>query len=298
MLALEESQKITEYLAQIKGKVPIKGNEFIEGEPVFYVYNFPSTWKQLQIVPISDCHYGNHLFSEHHFIRTIRRINSKSNIYTILNGDLCECTTKNSIGDIYNQTVPPGKQMDWIIDRLRPIKDKILGITMGNHEQRIWRESGIDICHEIAQALGVPYRPEGITIRIIFGSGSEGHIGRPYIYDIYATHGFGGARTKASKAVKVERTAHYIHADAYLMSHDHDVNVAPDNYLIPTSSATDVGKKWKVGKFYAHRKMLIKTNAYLKWGGYGEMKGFAPVDLETPLITLMGEGKKRIKVEV
>ncbi len=82
------------------------------------------------------------------------------------------------------------------------------------------------------------------------------------------------------------------------MSHDHEVNVATDNYLMPTSSVKDTGNKWQIGKFHAHRKMLIKTNAYLKWGGYAEMGGFAPADLETPIIRLMGEGKPRVRIEV
>jgi len=33
--------------------------------------------------------------------------------------------------------------------------------------------------------------------------------------------------------------------------------------------------------------MLIKTNAYLKWGGYAEFGGFPPTDMATPLIRLL-----------
>jgi len=287
------------YLEQIKGKKPIQGDQFIEGEPIFVVWKFPTTWKELDIIPISDCHYGNHLFSEHHFIRTIRAIKEKANTFTILNGDLIECITKDSLGNIYQQVGDPQKQRDWMIARLKPIANKILGMTMGNHEARIWKgASGMDVCKDMADALGIPYRREGLMIRISFGDNCDGHAGRPYIYDIYATHGWGGARTKAAKAVKVERTGHQIHADVYLMSHDHEVNVAPDNYLMPSNSVKDIGKRWQVGKFSAHRKILVKTNAYLKWGGYSEMGGYNPADLETPIIKFKGEGKPKVKVLV
>lgn len=294
-----ELENMKAYFAQIRGQEPIVGDRFIEGEPIFFVHRFSPEFKSLWLVPISDCHLGNHLFSEHHFVRTVRFINSKPNIFTILNGDLCECAIKSSIGDIYRQTMSPSKQRDWMIDHLRPIQKKILGMTMGNHEKRIYNDSSIDVCADIADALKIRYRPEGITIRVVFGSGFDGHKDRPYVYDIYATHGYGGARTKGGKAVKVERVGHFVHADVYLMSHDHDVNVAPDNYLMPiTRTEIQDVTGWEVGKFSAHRKMLVKTNAYLKWGGYGEMLGFSPTDLETPVIKFSGEGKAKVRVEV
>ncbi len=119
-----------------------------------------------------------------------------------------------------------------------------------------------------------------------------------------AAHGYGGARTKSAKAVKVERTATWIHADFYIMSHDHVVNVAPDVYLLPdprTSAQTDEDGKetgFIIGRVNAHRKMLVKSNAYLKWGGYAEAGGFPPSDMMTPIITLHGTSKKRVSVTV
>ena len=103
----------------------------------------------------------------------------------------------------------------------------------------------------------------------------------------YFTHGYGGARTKAAKAVKVERLSTWIHADWYAMSHDHVVNVAPDIYLMPDNRGTMSEDGFLSGKVSAHREMLIKTNAYLKWGGYAEFGGFPPSDLTTPLIKLL-----------
>jgi hypothetical protein len=39
----------------------------------------------------------------------------------------------------------------------------------------------------------------------------------------------------------------------------------------------------------ATRAVIAKSAAYLKWGGYGEGKGYPPVDLMTPIITLSGK---------
>ena len=271
----------------------------ISGEPIFYLQALSPEFKNLKLAPISDVHFGNPLFSERHLDRTLEFIAGNDNVYTILNGDLCEAVIKSSKGEIYNQKVTPQGQRDWIIKKFTPIKHKILGSTMGNHELRIWNEVGIDICKDIAEALEIPYRAAGIMIKVTFGDGNKGVKGRPYSYFIEATHGYGGARTKSAKAVKVERLANWIHADVYFMSHDHVVNVAPDVYLMP-DNRTHLDKKtgFTVGKVKECRKMLVKTNAYLKWGGYSEMGGFPPTDLATPTVTLAGEGKPRVSVEI
>ncbi len=276
----------------------------IVGELKYYARQLRPTLKNLIIVPISDVHYGNPYFSKRHFFETLRYVQHTPNVFAICNGDLCESSIRTSKGDIYKQVGTPQEQRKWMIKQLKPIRHKILGMTTGNHEHRIYNEIGEDMSQDIAEALEVPYRPEGILLKISFGSGNEGHENQPYTYWGYATHGYGGARTKSAKAVKVERVATWIHADFYIMSHDHVVNVAPDVYLLP-DNRTYIEKDedgnatgFIIGKLVAHRKMLIKSNAYLKWGGYSEQGGFPPSDLTTPIIKLMGESKKRVKVEV
>ncbi len=271
--------------------------EVITGELRWFGKVLSPELKQLRIIPLSDIHYGNPLCSLKHLDRTLTLVAENEDMCVIGTGDLCESTLKSSKGDIYKQVGTPQDQRDWIIERLYPIKEKILGMTTGNHEMRIYNETGIDISKDIAEALSVPYRPEGILIKIMFGSGNEYKVDRPYTYWGYATHGYGGARTKSAKAVKVERVATWIHADFYIMSHDHVVNIAPDIYLMPDNRGT-IKDGVMTGKITAKRKMLIKSSAYLKWGGYSEMLGFPPVDLETPIIKLSGEGHPRIKVEV
>jgi len=271
----------------------------IPGEPIYYACTLDTGFKNIELIPISDMHYGNPLFSKKHLMRTRDYILAEPYRFTILNGDLCESTIKTSRGEIFRQVGSPQDQRDWVIDTLYPLKDRILGMTIGNHEMRIYNEVGIDICSDIAKAFGVPYRPTGMWNKISFGSGNSGHKDKPFVYWTYFTHGYGGARTKSAKAVKVERLAHWLDADVYGMSHDHVVNVAPDVYLTAdprTHIEKDTG--FRVGKIQAHRKMLVKTNAYLKWGGYSEMGGFPPVDLETPIIHLSGEGKRRIRVTI
>ena len=242
---------------------------------------------EVKLIIFSDLHYGNPYCSTPHFLRTRDFIRDTENCYCFGNGDLCESTIKASKGDIFKQVGTPQDQRDWVIEQLLPIKDKILGMTTGNHEERIYRETGIDITKDIAVALGVPYRPEGMLHKLSLGDYNNRTKGKPFVFWGYLTHGYGGARTKSAKAVKAERASNWIHADYYAMSHDHVVNVAPDIYLMPDNRGT-VGKDgFLTGRVTAHREMLIKTNSYIRWGGYAEALGFPPSDLTTPVLHLL-----------
>ena len=98
-------------------------------------------------------------------------------------------------------------------------------MTTGNHEARIYRETGIDITKDIAKALGVPYRPEGMLHKLSFGDFNNRVKGKPFVFWGYISHGYGGARTKSAKAIKVERMASWIHADYYGMCLSEDTEI-------------------------------------------------------------------------
>ena len=222
-----------------------------------------------------------------------------------MNGDLIEAALRSSVGDVFSQKGTPQDQIDRIISQLYPYRKKILGVTDGNHEWRIYKETGFLVGRYIAKSLGAPYRPEGIIIKISFGSGNEGHEDRPYTYWVYMTHGYGGARTKSAKAVKAERVSAWLPTmDVIIMSHDHVVNIAPDVCLEPDPRTRPERDKegnetgFTVGRVRAHRRMLVKANAYIKFGGYAEMGGFPPTDLAVPIIKFSGVGKPKVSVEI
>ncbi len=268
--------------------------EVTAGELIYYAHNLDTEFLDIDYIVISDAHYGNRLYSEKHFLRTLEFL-KRPNAFAFLEGDLCECVTKGSKGEIHTQVGSPDDQADHMIDLLMPYKDKILGMCTGNHEARI---EDVDISKKIAKALHIPYRPEGMMVKISFGKGNDRHSSKPYVFWHYGTHGYGGARTKSAKAIKVERVSGWLLADVYSMSHDHVVNVAPDVMLDKDNRTYKemVNGKYTgftYGRMKAKRKMLVKTNAYLKWGGYSEMGGFPPTDMATPVIRLLTPESKR-----
>jgi len=276
--------------------------ETLPGELIYYVHKLSSKYKELIIIPLSDIHYGNPMFSAHHLQRAIDLILSAPNHYTILNGDLCEVILKSSLGDVYSQQFAPQKQRDYIVDTFMPLAKagRILGITQGNHEERIYREAGIDICADMARAWGCPYGAEEILLRVSFGGGNSRHEENPFTFYVHATHGYGGARTKGAKNVKVERQSHQVHADVYLQSHDHDASVQAGVYLMPhTRSYQQKDTGFTIGSMVAVDKKLVKTGAFLKRGGYAAKKGYDPVSLGLVYIKLQGnKGHPQVRVEM
>ena len=273
--------------------------ETIPGELIYYCHDLSSTFKEVIIVPISDLHYGNPMHSKHHVALTIDFVLAKPNRFIIFNGDLAECIIKTSKGDIAGQTAIVQKQYEYIRDLFKPLKNRILGVTQGNHEFRIMDAAQMDLCDMWAKDWVCPYGREEILLKVSFGSGPYRMAEKPYTYFIYATHGYGGARTKGAKNVKVERSSHQVHADCYIMSHDHDASVQAGAYLTPhPRTYIDKLTGFKCGTMHSTDKKLVKSGAYLKRGGYAARGGYDPVTLDITEIKLKGEGKPRVRVEM
>lgn len=277
----------------------------LKGELFYYLVRLPSWLNRLEVIGLSDIHRGNPMFDEGLFKETVYYIKNTPECYVIGVGDWVESILRGSKGDIHTQIGTPQQQMKYVMNLTEPIWDKVIGTCTGNHEIRVYYQTGQDLSAQMAEKMNCPYRAEAIYLRITFGDNNRGVKGKPYSYYAYATHGYGGARTAAAKAVKVERTSHYVHADFYMMGHDHVVNAATSTYLMPDNRTkkeiieiNGEPKEFETGYVAAKRKILVKTNACLKWGGYAEMGGFAPVDLTTPIVQLSGTGKPRVRVLV
>jgi hypothetical protein len=274
-------------------------NETLPGELIYFCRDLSPKFDEIIIIPLSDGHYGNPMHFSPVLCRAIDLIASKPNYRTVINGDMAECVIKTSKGDISAQTAIVQKQYEYIRDLFMPIKDRILGITQGNHEFRIMDAAQIDLCDMWAKDWGCPYGREEILLKISFGRGCVRMANQPYVFFLHATHGYGGARTKGAKNVKVERQSHQVHADVYLQSHDHDASVQAGVYLLPHNKTHIDKRGFKVGGVHAVEKKLVKTGAFLKRGGYAARGGFDPVSLGLTYIKLQGnKGQPVVRVEM
>ncbi len=256
-----------------------------------------SQFSKLYLVPLADLHEGardaDHDVSDGY----IKYIAERDNARTILNGDVMNCAGKDTSSELWEDLVTPDDAYNQLKARLHPIKDKILMITRGGHEEAIFRKVGTDYMAHLAHDLrpdgvpdndhsrDIPYKPDGGMIAIRLSSHNH-----TAVFTGWITHGWGGARTAGAKANKIEELAKVADVDFYILSHDHTQIIHRLNVLSPSV----ISLRWNRANYIiTRRKLLINTGGFVTYKGYIRRKGYVPQDLGTPRIRL--EVKKSSK---
>jgi predicted phosphodiesterase len=240
------------------------------------------------ILPLGDMHIGDPAFDEKKFVALCNWILEEPNAYVVLVGDILNCATKNSKSDIYGEEMNPQQAKKKAVELLLPIKDRILCMVAGNHEFRIYRESGTDIAEDVADRLGIPYHIDGILLNMKFDPYPELRTGKKN-YTAYITHGMGGGGTKGAKVNAVSKLANIVLADLYLIGHIHFMTSFKDSFFIPDT---------RNGKIDKVTRTFVSAGSFLSWGGYAERMSLPPAKLGTPRIRLAGSGKKDCHVSI
>jgi len=242
------------------------------------VYTFDFTDRSsVTINVLSDLHIGNPLSDERRIERYIQYVRESGN-FLLLNGDLIECVTRTSKGDIYHLSITsPDAQVDRVVELLAPVKDQILCITSGNHDLR---SEGHDYSREIAYRLGVPHSP--ISALCIFRVGRKPKNGKPYVYTVYQTHGYGGGTSPGGQANAMDRFGRSIIANVVLIAHMHNAMISSTTYLFPDLYNKGMTKV---------KQITVVTPSFMRYGGYAMRRGYRPPAQNMVEIILYGENR-------
>lgn len=235
----------------------------------------PKDLDPIYIIPFSDLHLGDPRSDIEKFFKYREWMLEHPNAYAILNGDIMNTATKNSKSDIYEDTLNPKQQLELAEKIFTPIKDRILVVNDGNHERRVSKESSVSTSEVLASRLGVRYGGEGCLLYLRVGTKPKN--GKPLVYTLYATHGFGGGKKPGGKINNLQSLSTILLADIYIMSHVHLMSTFQDVYYLPDT---------RTKKMNEVKRTYISSGAYLKWGGYAECGGFAPAKIGSPRIRL------------
>lgn len=247
--------------------------------------DLPETIKNLELVVFADEHIGDMLCDIARLKQRIEYVANNPNVYCVLNGDILDYASRSSIGDIETREYNIMEQLEKAVELFSPIKEKILCITNGNHENRAYRKEGIDISKIIAMQLGLGdiYAPAAAFIFLRFGKNDHN---RRQQYMVYMVHGSGGGRKEGAKAIRLADLASIVDADCYIMSHTHLPLVMKQGFYRVSGANSSI----------AHvTKLFVNTASNLDYGGYGEAQSFKPTSTDTPIITFSGT-KKEMKV--
>ena len=244
--------------------------------------DLPASLEQIELHPLGDFHFGDEMSDWEHIQKMLKHIAETPNAYCILGGDLMDSAIASSIGDTYAANLSPMEQLRLCVQIFEPIKDKILCILHGNHENRHYKTNGIDLTALMADQLGLRdrYSPTTALLFIRFGERqncSQHH--RKMAYTVYATHGSGGGRKEGGKINRLADYAQIVDADVYICWHTHLPASFRTSYFRPSMANSSVTKV---------SKLFVNGAAALEYGGYGDVQGYKPSDTTTPVIFLSG----------
>lgn len=239
----------------------------------------------LEIHTLSDWHIGDKSCKINEIKNVIERIKNTPYAYAILNGDLLNNATKTSVSDCYAEVMPPSEQLQTLCDLIEPVKDKVLFITQGNHENRTYKQDGIDLTALMAKQLGIydKYARVGGVLFVRFGRLNGRQHNRKVCYTFYICHGSGGGKREGSKANGLCDLASIVDTDIYIHSHTHLPMVIKENFF-RIDTANSCVKEIE--------KLFINTASSLSYGGYGQEFKFKPANSTSPIIYLDGQKKR------
>jgi len=180
-----------------------------------------------EVIFMGDFHVGSDGFSEHQLQAYIDWIKNNSNVRVILMGDLVE------VGDLSTH-LPTQKedfkhQIERLVTLLEPIKDQIICILEGNHEERYAKEvkNAIEFSHYLALELGIAKSvlkpgPQKGQIMVL-------KVGKEY-YPIYVIHG--STSSIYNKGTQLKRMAFNVKLP--LIVHGHTHQIYHDHYVYRT----------------------------------------------------------------
>ena len=242
---------------------------------------------QITLYPIVCAHLGS-AQCDMKFIKThIARIKADPNARWIYMGDMGECVTKLSKGDVYQQLLSPQGQQDLAVELFSPIVDKGLFGIRGNHGHRIYKETGLSFDKTLCHRLGLPYLGASTFVNLIVNRSS---------YDLYFHHGVDSGVTINAKVTSHEKFNKFIDADAIFTAHSHLAQeLQPAILYQADNNACKIRSKLRHG--------YICGAAYDGRAGYGEDKGYTPmlpawVSVRFDGRIIQGEPQKTQKYEV
>lgn len=239
----------------------------------------------IKLIPISDVHLGAREHEQRLWETFCQTVLNEPNTYITLGGDLINNATRNSVSNIFEETMRPSEQKRVMAKMLEPLRDRIICGVTGNHERRSMKDADDDPTYDIMCKLDIEhlYRENIAFVKLQFGK-QDGAGNRNPTYKIAVTHGAGGGIYTGAAVNRNERFAYTIDGlDMLIVGHTHKPVVTQPGKLVFDCQNNRISfKPFKV----------VTSTSWLEFGGYAAQKMLLPSSHAKQVITLCGDHKE------
>ena len=226
------------------------------------IKKYPREQEILRVYAIGDVHVGSREFDEAAVKKKINIIKNDPYAALCICGDLGDYGLKNSKTNVYQATMTPREQQNYIRELFLPVVDKIAAAVPGNHEERITKEVGTCPLYDLCVLWGIPevYRENLAITKYVFGNRNKK---QQHVCVGITTHGATRARHK-------KFIAGFDGIDFAISGHTHTPEYSPHGKIRVDrhkSNATHV----------SYKEIVVDAN--LSVGGYSVKKEY---EIPTP----------------
>ena len=219
--------------------------------------------RPVKLYAVADVHIGARESDIDGFAAFLKRVEGERDSYIVIVGDVLNNGIRDSVTNVYEETMPPSAQVDLAVELLSPVRDRILGAVGGNHELRSVKAVDMDPLFQVFSILRIPelYRQNFAFVRIILERGNT----RDH-YALYLTHGKSASRQRRFAQAAVEGV------DAIITGHTHSGMVEKNARLV-------FGKKNQVT---VEPMISMTATSWLGYGGYAARGQLLPTETGCP----------------
>ena len=256
--------------------------------------------KPLTIIPIGDIHLGAYGCNTTYLKNTVEWIKNKPNCYVVGMGDYCDCivpqdTKRFDISAIDPAFLPhldnlPMAQLAEFKKIIAPIKDKIICMLPGNHEESMRKYHSLNLLRELELDFKVPTGDYMTFLRLKFDR--EQFHTTPLTF--FLQHGWFAGRKVGGKINQLMDSANSYGADIYVVGHSHYLGMEVMDRVSIAAKGFDLIKEKKV---FISSGTFLETVS-LNTSGYSEKKAYPPAKIGTARIDIYLSSSKRPDIHV
>jgi hypothetical protein len=250
---------------------------------------------------IGDIHIGDEAFTaraEKKLKEKIKRIEQNENARLFLNGDILNVSTRISKTTPFSKnTRIKSEEEDYAVELFKPVADKIIGVTDGNHEHRVIDFANYSLLNSFCQRLSTEKRKIvycGVSCLLFLKVGRPPKHGTPIkwrdlphrtgqTYSCYIQHTTGGGGTNGGKLNRTDKMRNIVRGcDCYFGNHNHLIGYLEPLALIPNIQRCTLTEV---------EQHVVDCGAYLDYPEYAERLMCEPARIGSPTTTFFSKEK-------